>query len=69
MKDGISFSVDGAIFNECYFMALDFTHVIYERCSREANVVAHKLASLARPSSPSIWMDDGPSEHCNAAGE
>lgn len=60
LKDGISFSVAGAILNECYFMALDFTHVICNHCNRENNHVAHELARIVRFSLPNVWMGSSP---------
>ena len=44
--DGYSSSVAYAIFDDCYFMSLDFTHVIYDPCNRERNKVAHELARI-----------------------
>ena len=43
-----------AISDDCYFMSLDFNHVIYEHCNRENNMVAHELARL---SPPSVWLE------------
>jgi hypothetical protein len=61
LKEGSSTSVASAIFDDCYFMSLDFTHVIYDHCFREINQVAHELARLAKFSSLELWMDSAPS--------
>lgn len=60
MQAGSSSSVASAIFEDCYFMSMDFSHVIYEHCFREANLVAHELARWARFSPPSVWVDSAP---------
>ena len=46
-----------AIFDDCYFMSLDFSHIVFEHCYRENNKVAHELARLARFTPPNVWMD------------
>ena len=61
LKEGNSSSVASAIFDDCYFMSLDFNHAIYEHCNRESNQVAHELARLAKFSPPGCWMDTAPS--------
>ena len=61
LKEGISSSIASAIFDDCYFMSLDFNQVIYEHCNRESNQVAHELARLAKFSPPGCWMDTAPS--------
>ena len=37
-----------AVFDNCYFMACDFSVTRFEHCNREANKVAHELAILAK---------------------
>lgn len=44
LKDGISILVASVIFDDCYYMLLDFNHVLYDHCSRDSNQVAHELA-------------------------
>ncbi|KAM3277865.1 hypothetical protein ACQJBY_045636 [Aegilops geniculata] len=61
LKDGNSSSVASAIFDDCYFMSLDFNHVVYDHCNREANQVAHEMARLAKKFTPGFWMDTAPS--------
>ncbi|XBJ02592.1 hypothetical protein VPH35_021931 [Triticum aestivum] len=61
LKDGNSSSVASAIFDDCYFMSLDFNHVVYDHCNREANQVAHEMVRLAKFSMPGFWMDTAPS--------
>lgn len=38
-----SSSVATAVFDDSYFMSLDFNHVIFVHCNRESNQVAHEL--------------------------
>ena len=42
-------------------MSLDFNHVVYDHCNREANQVAHEMARLAKFSTLGFWMDTVPS--------
>lgn len=60
LHEGSSSSVASAIFDDCFFMSLDFNHVLYEHCNRDSNQVAHELAKLAKFSPPSIWMESPP---------
>lgn len=60
LKEGGSSSVASAIFDDCYYMSLDFNHVLFDSCNRDSNQVAHELAKLAKFSPPSIWMDSPP---------
>ncbi|KAM3210333.1 hypothetical protein ACQJBY_064372 [Aegilops geniculata] len=62
LSQGYSSPVTSSIIDDCYFMSLGFSHVIYDHCNREHNRVAHELARLARFSSPSVWMDNAPDE-------
>ena len=61
LKEGNSTSIASAFFYDCYFMSIDFTHVIYDHCFRESNLVAHELARLAKLSPFKLWMDSAPS--------
>lgn len=54
LKDGNSSSIASAISDDCYFMALDFTHVIYDHSNRENNQVAHEHARITRFSSSNV---------------
>ncbi|KAI4993944.1 hypothetical protein ZWY2020_008257 [Hordeum vulgare] len=60
LKEGNCSSVPSAIFGDCYFISLDFNHVIYEHCSREQKV-AHELPRLAKFSHLGCWIDTVPS--------
>jgi hypothetical protein len=62
MHDGSSSSVASVVFKDCYFMSLDFSHVIYEHCFRESNHVAHVLTKWARFAPPSLWVDSAPKD-------
>lgn len=53
-------STVGAIFDDCFYMTLDFNHVIFDHCIRECNQVAHELAKLARFSNPGVWLESPP---------
>ena len=48
------------ISDDCYFMHLEFNHVIYEHCNRENNMVAHELARIARFSPRGVWLESPP---------
>lgn len=63
MKNGgRSSSVAAVIFDDCYHLACDFPHVIFDHVPREANYVAHELAKLAKHSVCVEWMDEPPTE-------
>lgn len=63
MQEGASSSgLTSALFDDCYYMSLDFTHVIHDHCPREAKATAHELTRLARSSTHGTWMDDAPWE-------
>ena len=57
LHEGSSSSVASAIFDGCFFMSLDVTHIIYEHCIRDNNKVAHELSMIAKFTPPSIWLD------------
>uniref|UniRef100_A0A8I6Z006 RNase H type-1 domain-containing protein n=1 Tax=Hordeum vulgare subsp. vulgare TaxID=112509 RepID=A0A8I6Z006_HORVV len=42
LKEGYSSSLAIAIFDDCYFLSLDFSHILFEHCFRENNKVAHE---------------------------
>ena len=54
LREGYSALVASAIFDDCYFMSLEFSHIVYEHYFRENNKVAHELASLARFNPPDV---------------
>ena len=60
LKEGYSSSVASCIFDDCYFMSLDFSHIVFKHCYRENNKVAHELARLARFTPPDVWMEAAP---------
>ncbi|KAI4994410.1 hypothetical protein ZWY2020_029458 [Hordeum vulgare] len=62
LKDGNFSSVASAIIDDCFFMASEFNHVIYDHCFRESNQVTHELARLVKFPSPSCWLDSTPPE-------
>ena len=47
-----------AIFDDCYFIACDFSMSKFEHYNREANKVAHELARLARFSGTVDWFEE-----------
>ena len=55
---GHSVGAAAAVFDDCYFMACEFTITRFEHCNREANKVAHELARLARFSLTSDWFEE-----------
>jgi hypothetical protein len=57
LKNGYSSSVAIAVFDDRYFMSLDFNHVIFNNCNRESNQVAHELARLVRFSPLNTWFE------------
>ena len=60
LKEGSSSSVASAIFDDCFFMSLDFTHIIFEHCCRDNNKVAHELARVVKFNPPGVWLDTAP---------
>lgn len=60
LQEGTSSSVAGAIFDDCFYMSLDFDHVIYDHCNGDSNQVAHELAKLVRYSPPGVSMESPP---------
>jgi hypothetical protein len=48
------------LYSDRYHLTRDFVKVICEHCPRDANAVAHELASLAKRSPPIGWMEDPP---------
>ncbi|KAI5016861.1 hypothetical protein ZWY2020_037239 [Hordeum vulgare] len=62
LKNGNSSSVASSIIDDCFFMASDFNHVVYNHCFRESNKVAHEMARLVKFTSPSCWLDSAPPE-------
>lgn len=57
LQGGSSSSIGGAIFDDCFYMTLDFNHVIFDHCIRKCNQVAHELAKLPRFSPASAWLE------------
>lgn len=59
MKNGgQSTGAAATVFNDCYFLACDFSFARFEHCNREANKVAHELARLARFLLTSHWFEE-----------
>jgi hypothetical protein len=61
-EGGRSAGPAAAIFDDCYHMACDFLHTSFVHCPREANMVAHELANLAKGPLCSSFFDEPPSE-------
>ena len=62
MKEGgYSHGVAAAILDDCYHLASEFLKIQFEHNYREANQVAHELASRARSCNQHVWIDDPPS--------
>ena len=58
MKNGgHSAGVSTTVFDDCYFMACDFSRISFD-CNREANKVARELARLARFSETMGWFEE-----------
>lgn len=53
-------SVAPAVFDDCYFMSLNFNHVVFYHCNGESNQVAHGLGRLARFSPANTWLESMP---------
>ncbi|KAI5013847.1 hypothetical protein ZWY2020_047339 [Hordeum vulgare] len=61
MKDGgQSAGAAAAIFDDCFHYACDFLTVRFEHCNREANKIAHELASLGKFSLTFDWFEEPP---------
>ncbi|KAF7047490.1 hypothetical protein CFC21_056417 [Triticum aestivum] len=54
---GHSAGVATAVFDDCCFMAGDFSLTSFERCNREANKVAHELARFVKCSMTRDWFE------------
>jgi hypothetical protein len=48
--------VAAAIFDDCYYLFTEFVKIQFDHELREANAVAHELASMAKGSSQSVWI-------------
>ncbi|XBJ03647.1 hypothetical protein VPH35_022750 [Triticum aestivum] len=55
---GLSAGAAAAIFEDCFFMACDFSQTSFEHCNREANKVAHELARLAKGFMSNDWIEE-----------
>ncbi|KAI4988860.1 hypothetical protein ZWY2020_036177 [Hordeum vulgare] len=55
---GNSAGAAAAIFEDCFFMASEFSFTSFEHCNREANKVAHELARLAKSFDMSEWIEE-----------
>ena len=52
--------VAGPILDDCRQICADFGKVLFEFCSRDSNMVAHRLAQHGRDDPPSLWLDVPP---------
>jgi hypothetical protein len=59
-EGGYSSGVAAATLDDCYHLASDFLKIQFEHNYREANMVAHELARLARRNDQHVWLDDPP---------
>ena len=59
--DGNSTGVAAAIYEECSFLARNFSSISFVLCPRERNKVAHLLASQAEGPLTTSWYVDPPS--------
>lgn len=46
------------MFDDCYFMACDFSFIRFEHCNREANKVAHEFARIAKIFVTRDWFEE-----------
>ncbi|XBI00300.1 hypothetical protein VPH35_129384 [Triticum aestivum] len=46
------------VFDDCYFLACDFSLVRFEHCNRKANKVAHEVARVAKFSETRDWFEE-----------
>ncbi|VAI04919.1 unnamed protein product [Triticum turgidum subsp. durum] len=59
MKNGgQSAGAPATVFDDCYFLACDFSLTRFEHCNREANRVAHELARLAKISVTNEYFEE-----------
>ena len=59
-EGGYSQGISAAILDNCYHLATRFLKIEFEHNYREANMVAHELARLARESDQHTWLDEPP---------
>jgi hypothetical protein len=55
-EGGYSSSVATATLDDCYHLASYFLKIQFEHNYREANMVAHELAKLARRNDQHVWL-------------
>ncbi|KAF7044192.1 LOW QUALITY PROTEIN: hypothetical protein CFC21_053451 [Triticum aestivum] len=55
---GHSARVAAAVFDDCCFMAGDFSFTSFEHCNREANKIAHELARFVKCSMTKDWFEE-----------
>ena len=59
---GNSLGPAATIYEECSFPACNFISIVFSHCPREANIVAHGLAKLAKGPSCNSFLDKSPRE-------
>jgi hypothetical protein len=59
-ETGRSTGPAAAIFDDCYHMACEFTYTSFMHCPREANMIAHELANLAKGPSCNSFFSTSP---------
>ena len=57
---GNSLGPAAAIYEECSFLARNFISIVFSRCPREANMVAHFLARNSEVSRTIVWKLEPP---------
>jgi hypothetical protein len=55
---GHSAGAAATAFDDCYFLACDFSIIRFDHCNREANQVAHEIARLAKFSAMRDWFEE-----------
>ncbi|KAE8808356.1 hypothetical protein D1007_15095 [Hordeum vulgare] len=60
LLDGNSLDPAAAVYEECSFLAKNFSLIQFAFCPREENIVAHTLARFAEPTRTIKWMEEAP---------
>ncbi|KAE8776165.1 hypothetical protein D1007_51201 [Hordeum vulgare] len=60
LLDDNSLGPAAAVYEECSFLAKNFSLIQFSFCPREANMVAHTLARFAEPTRTIKWMEEPP---------
>ncbi|KAI4989132.1 hypothetical protein ZWY2020_036449 [Hordeum vulgare] len=60
LEGGNSLGLAAAIYEECAFLANNFSCIMFQFCPREANMAADTLARYAEPTKTIKWVDEPP---------